>query len=153
MPEPTSPSSVAAAGWSPETGMAYLLAVIEANDRRYQERFESSQLALAAALSAQEKSVQAALAAADRAVSKAENASEKRFDGVNEFRQTLSDQQRTLMPRTEAEFRITALTERLAAVEKHDTERSGAKTGARDQWAYIVGAIGIVLAIASRFIP
>lgn len=43
-----------------------------------------------------------ALSAADKAVSKAEIATEKRFEGVNEFRQTLADQASRLMPRQEA---------------------------------------------------
>lgn len=38
----------------------------------------------------------------DKAVIKAETATEKRFEGVNEFRQTLADQAATLMPRSEA---------------------------------------------------
>jgi hypothetical protein len=43
-----------------------------------------------------------ALAAADKAVTKAEIATEKRFEGVNEFRSTLADQAANLMPRAEA---------------------------------------------------
>ena len=43
-----------------------------------------------------------ALNNADKAVIKAETATEKRFEGVNEFRQTLADQAATLMPRSEA---------------------------------------------------
>jgi hypothetical protein len=58
---------------------------------------------------AQEKAVNAALAAAERAVTKAEIASEKRFDSVNEFRAALGDSSRLLMPRSEAEQRMAAL--------------------------------------------
>jgi hypothetical protein len=43
-----------------------------------------------------------ALSGADKAVSKAEAATEKRFDAVNEFRQTLADQAASLMPRAES---------------------------------------------------
>lgn len=43
-----------------------------------------------------------ALAAADKAVTKAEIATEKRFEGVNEFRGALSDQTAKLFPREEA---------------------------------------------------
>lgn len=75
-------------------------------DRRYQQRFDAQQQALQDALMAQEKAVNAALAAADRAVLKAEVASEKRFDSVNEFRATLADQAASLMPRGEAEARL-----------------------------------------------
>ena len=46
---------------------------------------------LEARISALKENVGTALIASDKAVSKAEVASERRFDGVNEFRQTLSD--------------------------------------------------------------
>ena len=87
--------------WTLATLRVYLLALIKAKDARYAERFESSQIALSAALAAQRLSVDAALTAQKEAVRKAETSSEKRFESVNEFRLTLSDQQRTLMPRTE----------------------------------------------------
>jgi hypothetical protein len=52
--------------------------------------------------------------AADRAVAKAEAASERRFESVNEFRATLADQATQLMPRAEAEARILALADKLS---------------------------------------
>ena len=58
---------------------------------------------------AQKEAVTAALAAADRAVNKAELASEKRFDSVNEFRAALNDSARLLMPRAEAEQRMSTI--------------------------------------------
>ena len=48
-----------------------------------------------------ERAVQAALAAAEKAVIKAETAAERRFASVNEFRQTLTDQATTFIPRNE----------------------------------------------------
>lgn len=47
--------------------------------------------------------VTAALAAAEKAVLKAEVASDKRFESVNEFREQLRDQALLFMPRTEAQ--------------------------------------------------
>lgn len=85
-------------GWTIDTLRLHLEALIEANDRRYEQRFKDSGTAVGAALSA-----------AKEAVVKAETAAEKRFESVNEFRGTLSDQQRMLMPRTEAELRFSAL--------------------------------------------
>lgn len=52
-------------------------------------------------MNSQAEKVALALNAADKAVTKAEIAAEKRFEGVNEFRATLSDQAMLLMPRTE----------------------------------------------------
>lgn len=175
--------------WTMETLREYLLAIMATNDARYSERFESSQTALQAALTAQQTamqtaftaqklSVDAALAAADRAVNKAETASEKRFEGVNEFRGTLQDQQRTLMPRAEAEFADKVLAEKMEAMTRQLTEKiesmsksltekidvhtqtllttAGQKSGLKDGWLYLIGAIGILslaVTVILHFIP
>jgi len=112
-------------GWTVDTAVAHLLAVIALNDRRYEERFAQAQIALKAALDAQEKAVAAALASADRAVTKAEEASTNRFDAVNEFRATLADQQRTLMPRAEAEVILKGFADRLAVSERRESVNQG----------------------------
>ena len=57
----------------------------------------------------QDRAVQAALNAAEKAVTKAETASEKRFDAVNEFRAQLADQAQTFIPRAEAELQFANL--------------------------------------------
>jgi len=99
----------------------HITALLAAADQRYQERYEAQTQAVAQALQAQQAATQAALASAERAittavvaaekaVTKAEVATEKRFDSVNEFRQQLSDQTATFMPRGEAESRLQALT-------------------------------------------
>lgn len=51
----------------------------------------------------------AALAAADKATAKAEQANDKRFDSVNEFRSTLSDQASKFIIRTEFELVVSRL--------------------------------------------
>jgi hypothetical protein len=73
-------------------------------DRRFEalqlqmdQRFDSSKQAVDAALIAADKAVQAALKSAETAVNKADVAAEKRFDSVNEFRQTLSDQTKSFV--------------------------------------------------------
>jgi hypothetical protein len=73
-----------------------------------------------------------ALAAADKAVVKAEMASEKRFDSVNEFRSTLSDQQRDLATKSEVNLRFTALEGRLNDVVEDARETKGRGLGVRD---------------------
>jgi hypothetical protein len=59
---------------------------------------------LTAQLKAQDDKVQLALQAAEKAITKAEIATEKRFEGVNEFRQTLSDQARDFANKSETEI-------------------------------------------------
>lgn len=112
-------------------------------DRRYEERFH-----------AQDRAVMAALASAERAVLKAEAAAERRFESINEFRGTLADQQRNLMPRSEVALAIEAVHEKINGIaEKINpvqrqldalrAERDGVKGG----WLLAVGAVGIVLTI------
>lgn len=76
--------------------------IIDANDRRYEQRFVDSKTA-----------VEAALSAAKEAVIKAEVAADKRFEGVNEFRAALSDQQIRLISRTEVQAILTGLEARI----------------------------------------
>jgi hypothetical protein len=87
----------------------YFIAVINERDKRYADLRAADGKAIDAALSAAKEAVAAALAAAERAVLKAEFAAEKRFDAVNEFRGQLADQASKLMPRTEAEIRLSNL--------------------------------------------
>jgi len=56
-----------------------------------------------------QREVKLALDAAQTAVTKAETATEKRFDAVNEFRGQLSDQAASFMPRELAEGRLAAI--------------------------------------------
>lgn len=84
-----------------------MVRLYEERDRRYEDRFKA----------ADEKTA-LALTASKEAVSKAEAATEKRFDAVNEFRGTLSDQARLLLPRAEADSRLNAFSERIDEVKK-----------------------------------
>ncbi|MES2367004.1 MAG: hypothetical protein V4563_14105 [Pseudomonadota bacterium] len=95
-----------------------------------------------------------ALTAADRAVSKAEIAAEKRFESVNEFRSTLADQQRTLIPRAEAELQFHAMREDIRLLKEANIKRAGESAGFHSGWIAVVGAIGligVVLGIVSFF--
>jgi hypothetical protein len=129
-------------GWTVDTLRVYFIRELEAqaavvaamknaNDRllaemdlRYQQRYDSSDKALSAALLAAEKAVQTALLAAKEAVLKAEVAAERRFEAVNEFRGQLADQASSFMPRNEhvvemagVDARITRLDETIKAMQ------------------------------------
>lgn len=171
---PTSPKE----GWSVDTALDYLLGLIAANDRRYEQRFEATQRALdlgleerrmsvEAAFTAQKSAVDAAFAAQkdaidtafeaqNRAIIKAENATEKRFESVNEFRATLDNQQRTLINRSEVTVLVDGLKDRIDNLTKNvdemkarrrefESEREGIKGG----WGYAVGVVGFLLTILS----
>jgi len=144
-----------------------LLSVIDERDRQYADARRANETAVQAALVAQEKATSTALAAqekataaafssSEKAIDKADAAYESRFESVNEFRAQLGDQQRTFMPRAEVELLINAMNGRMGAIEKSVTETSSQKSGAISLWAIIVGvlgAAGIILTIAARFIP
>lgn len=93
--------------------VVWLTAVNTERDRRTEQRFADGNIAVNAALIAQEKAVNAALTAANAAVTKAEVASEKRFESQNEFRAQLADQAARLLSRAEAEARFMGIAEKI----------------------------------------
>lgn len=112
--------------------------MLNERDTRYQQRFEATAIYVAFGFSSAEK-----------AITKAEIATEKRFEGVNEFRSQLGDQQRTFMPRAEVLVMESAVTNRLAAVEKRVDTLLAERAGIRGGWGYAVGVVGFVLTVVS----
>jgi hypothetical protein len=90
--------------------------LMEERDRRITERFQ-----------AMDEKTGLALTSSKEAVAKAETATEKRFDAVNEFRGQLKDQASTLLPRAEAEAKFKAYDDKF---EDNKKEKSGTS-----QWA------------------
>jgi len=123
--------------------------LIAGNDKRYEQRFEGQKAAIDAAFAAQKEAINAALAAADRAVAKAENATEKRFESVNEFRGTLDNQQRTLIPRSEVDVMVRGLEEKIANNTKQMDALLAERAGLKGGWGYAVGVVGFILTVAS----
>jgi hypothetical protein len=115
--------------------------LIDANDKNYNQRFDSVI-----------EATKNALSAADRAIIKAESATEKRFESINEFRGTLADQQHTLIPRSEVEVLIQGLSNRIKTLETYNSENVGKATEQKDVFAYIVGAIGTILAVIAYLV-
>lgn len=91
-----------------------------------------------AILAERDTALRAALASVERSSAKADTATEKRFESVNEFRAQLAAQARDLMPRQESEQLMKAMSARIAALE------GTGRQGALQVWSYIVGFIGLV---------
>jgi predicted transcriptional regulator len=119
----TGETRLSESGWTTDTLRVYFESRLDdmraGLDERYETQtkatdaaFVAQQTAMRTAFDAADRAVQAALQAVKEASDKADAASEKRFDSVNEFRNTLSDQASRLMPRIEAEARIQAMTDR-----------------------------------------
>lgn len=120
--------------------------LIDEREDRTKERF-----------AAMEKNIVAALAASDKAVTKAETAIEKRFDSVNEFRETLRDQAANLMPRSEYDVRhktlentVHGVSERLTGIEARTAGITAANIENRrthtDSSARMMAILGIGIA-------
>jgi hypothetical protein len=114
----------------------HIMALLAEMDRR-----------LSAAIAAQDKAVQIAMIASEKAVVKAESAAEKRFENMNEFRGSLSDQAATLMPRAEAELRLTQIERRLSALEVAQSSFGGRSVGVSASWAMMLGLGGLIITL------
>ncbi len=121
-----------ASDWTVDTLRDHVEALLDAADKRYEQRFD----------------------AAENAVAKADAASEKRFDGVNEFRAALADQTASLIPRAEAETRLTVLNEKLSelgiemraavgTLRESQTNSAGRDHGISQSWLVLLGAMGV----------
>ncbi len=118
----------------------FMLELLKAADRRYEERFKAQREALTVALSAAEK-----------AVLKAEAATDKRFENVNEFRASLTDMANRMMPRLETEQRFEEMTDKLAGLATAASQREAKSIGIYAGWGYIVGAVSFVISVISVF--
>jgi len=116
--------------WTIGTVREHVLALLAANDRRYEQRFADQQMA-----------VNAALSAAKEAVTKAEDAAERRFNSVNEFRATLGDQQRTLLPRSEYVAAHGSLIREIEALRNDISELKQERLGIL---SWIGSAVGVI---------
>ncbi len=124
--------------WTVATLKVFLTAMLTAQDTKNTARFESV-----------EKQTALSLKAAEQAVLKAESAAEKRFESVNEFRNTLADQQRNLMPRSEVAVMFAAISNQMIALEKQVDAMKSEALGIRGGWGYAVGLIGVVMTLVS----
>lgn len=95
----------------------------------------------------QDKAVQAALLAAKEAVLKAEAASDKRFESVNEFRKTLSDQTSSFLTRPEYDANHKALEDKIELLTDRFNKNEGRGTGLQAGWGYLAGIIGLAATV------
>ena len=116
---------------------------IDESDKRYQQRF-----------AAQEQALEKALDSMKEAINKAERATELRFESVNEFRATLTDQARDFVtrPAFDASMKTAdqshdSLNAKIDALTNRVNIMDGKQTGGRDLWGLLVGGIGLAVAV------
>lgn len=109
---------------------------------------------------AQQEALKVGLSEADKAIQKNDIATEKRFEGVNEFRKTLGDQQQTYITRNEVvalfkamEDKIAVLTnsnaDKIAALSQYQDRMQTERIGIKGGWGYAVAVIGLVATVLS----
>jgi uncharacterized phage infection (PIP) family protein YhgE len=96
------------------------------------------------ALRGQDAFIRSELRSIKEAVDKALAASEKRFDSVNEFRNTLKDQQTGLITRTEADAEFRAMRDKIDSLTTRLNLTEGNKSGLKEGWLIVIGAVGLV---------
>lgn len=107
--------------------LEYFTALLAEKELRDQQRFDGSNIA-----------INAALLAAEKAVTKAETAADKRFELLNELRVGVATKEQV----EALEKRLNEMAARLDRAEG----RSGGFSGA---WVALVGAVGMVVAVAT----
>jgi len=129
MAEPCSPG-----GWTLDTLEKYLTEKIAALEKFCATSFAQSK-----------ERVDMALASSDKAITKAEQTTERRFEGVNEFRSALSDQSALMLTRTEWQAQQRLLTDRVAmlsdSLAKMEARTLGKHEGIGTIGTVVVGAM------------
>jgi hypothetical protein len=123
--------------------LATELAAVVESLARLEERLGALDRLTAVRIDSQADKVALALASADRAISKAEMATERRFEAVNEFRATLTDQAAQFVTRREFEALRSAGTERMDEFKEWLDRTQGGKTKVGDQRAVLATIIGV----------
>jgi hypothetical protein len=111
---------------------------IETLERHINQQFDGMRRELASVAQAGVT----ANAAAKEAVLKAEIATERRLEGLNELRRVIEGNQATLLPRAEAKQRLDGIEGRLDKLEDDATGIASRNRGLADGWSYLVAAVG-----------
>jgi hypothetical protein len=85
----------------------------------------------------------------NRAVSKAEAATERRFEAVNEFRAQLADQARAFMPRLEYEASYVNVDQRINNLKEKIDRIESTKQGGNATWTYVFASASLIALIIS----
>ncbi len=93
-------------------------------------------------------SVKIAFEANEKAIDKAAASTEKRFESVNEFRQTLSDQAGEFVRKPETEFLAEKINLVATRIERIEAKGQGLSTG----WGYLVAAVSLIAVVITIFI-
>ena len=130
-----------------EAEIRALWTAMNERDKRYKVQF----VTLGQAAELNNKAVSIAMEAADKAVTKSEQAVEKRFESVNEFRAQMGDMQATLARTDMVNSRFATLEKKMDEVALYQVSQAGGLNTLNKTWGYIIGFLGVAAAGAAFF--
>ena len=138
---------------------SYLEAIMTERDKNYDGRFRAAEIAVNAALAAQEKAVATAFLAAEKATLKAEEAQRVYNEGLNEVNNRMNEQYDRMIPRVEAAVKFDALDNKIEVVRNETvtlrefkSTSIGTRIGAKEVGVYIVAALSVVISIVLHYL-
>lgn len=96
--------------------------------------------------------VDAAFAASEKAIQKAEAATEKRFESVNEFRAQLATQTHSFMPREVAEAKLKEISTKVDDLTARVNTTTGKSAGVTASIGLMIAVSGVGLAVVVVFV-
>ncbi len=125
---------------------------IDENDRRYEQRYQHTIDEANAREQAARENLTATLAATKLAVDKSEAANERRFEGVNEFRNAMQDQAARYTTRVESEARFANTIGQLSKITERLDRLEGSGAGMGKLWGLLIGGAGVLLLALEVFL-
>lgn len=113
--------------WTTDTLRVHLVALIDANDRRYEQRAEDAQVA----------------------IHTAEASTTRRFESTNEWRALVTNQQLTFATRAEVQLMVQSNLQRITKLEEAQLAEMARRRGSRDSMGWIIGAISAAVAVGT----
>ena len=118
--------------------------LMDERDKRYAQRAAS-----------QDQAVALSLAASEKAITKAEQATERRLESLNELRGVVVDQSKDFSRAAEVKLAFDAIANRITGlselVHTFSTQQTSKAAGAREVISYLVGAGGIIAAFLAAY--
>jgi hypothetical protein len=125
----------------------HVLALIDLHERSTAQRFDDRDIRFQQRFEAQTQAINAALLSTKEAVVKAETATERRFENVNEFRQTLSDQATQFVTRTEFDAVRVAGEERIRDLTTRLDKAEGKSGGYNAFYGWMIAGAGLIVSV------
>jgi len=121
-------------------------------DRRYTERAEADQRALAAALAAVKENTAASFQASKEAVAKTEQGQTAYNATHNDLTRKMENQYQTMLPRHEAEARFHSIIEKIAELREYRSTDVGKDKGMEKTWGWVAAVVMSIIALAGLYL-